>query len=431
MKTSTTPSVQPKPSRERSGRMSWLNRRCRRLVLSRIGELPFSGLRIIDRDGTHVLGREHQATAEVRVHDLRFWRMMATGGSVGAGEAYVAGLWDASDLTAVIRVLALNRDALTEMERGTARFSRLPLAILHRLNRNSLEGSRRNISAHYDLGNDFFSAWLDGRMQYSSALYTDADESLDQAQHNKLARIAERLRLGPDDHLLEIGTGWGGLAIFMARETGCRVTTTTISRQQYEYAKARIAEVGLEQRIELLFEDYRALEGQYDKLVSVEMIEAVGADYLDGYMAKLSELLKPEGLALVQAITIEDFRYAGALKRVDFIQRYIFPGSFMPSVSAIVTAMARATDLALLGLEDIGDSYAHTLASWRSRFEQAWPDIQSKYNFDEAFRRRWRFYLSYCEGGFLERAISDVQLLLARPQYRKASSLQVAHSHAA
>ena len=411
--------------------MDWLNRKCRRLVLNRIGALPFSGLKIIDADGSYVLGHEDRVTAEVHVHDLRFWRMMATGGSVGAGEAYVAGLWDASDLTAVIRVLARNRDALTEMEQGTARFSSLPLALLHRLNRNSLEGSRRNISAHYDLGNDFFSAWLDARMQYSSALYLQADESLEQAQQNKLARIAERLQLGSSDHLLEIGTGWGGLAIFMARETGCRVTTTTISRQQYEYAKAQIVEAGLENRIELLFEDYRALQGRYDKLVSVEMIEAVGANYLDTYMAKLSELLKPEGLALVQAITIEDFRYAGALKRVDFIQRYIFPGSFMPSVSAITASMARGTDLALLGLEDMGDSYARTLADWRARFEQAWSDIQSRYHFDEAFRRRWRFYLSYCEGGFLERAISDVQLLLARPQYRKPSNPQALDSYAA
>ena len=411
--------------------MDWLNRKCRRLVLNRIGALPFSGLKIIDTDGSYVLGHKEQATAEAHVHDLRFWRMMATGGSVGAGEAYVAGLWDATDLTAVIRVLARNRDALTEMEQGTARFSSLPLALLHRLNRNSLEGSRRNISAHYDLGNDFFSAWLDARMQYSSALYLQADESLEQAQHNKLARIAERLQLGSSDHLLEIGTGWGGLAIFMARETGCRVTTTTISRQQYEYAKAQIVEAGLEDRIELLFEDYRALQGRYDKLVSVEMIEAVGANYLDTYMAKLSELLKPEGLALVQAITIEDFRYAGALKRVDFIQRYIFPGSFMPSVSAITASMARGTDLALLGLEDMGDSYARTLADWRARFEQAWSDIQSRYHFDEAFRRRWRFYLSYCEGGFLERAISDVQLLLARPQYRKPSNPQALDSYAA
>ena len=431
MKASTSPSVQPKPGRGRSDRLNWLNRRCRRLVLSRIGELPFSGLKIIDCDGIHILGREDQVMAEVRVHDLRFWRMMATGGSIGAGEAYVAGLWDAADLTAVIRVLARTRDSLTDMEQGAARFSRLPLALLHRLNRNSLEGSRRNISAHYDLGNDFFSTWLDARMQYSSALYIDAGESLEQAQRNKLARIAERLRLGPDDHLLEIGTGWGGLAIFMASETGCRVTTTTISRQQFEYARARIAEAGLEERIELLFEDYRTLDGQYDKLVSVEMIEAVGADFLDGYMARVCQLIKPGGLALIQAITIEDFRYAGALKRVDFIQRYIFPGSFMPSVSAIAAAMARATDLALLGLEDIGDSYARTLASWRVRFEQAWPDIQSKHHFDEAFRRRWRFYLSYCEGGFLERAISDVQLLLARPQYRKTSGLQATEAHAA
>ena len=428
MKSSSSTSIEPRPEQQPSG-AAWLNRRCRRLVLKRIGRLPFSGLTLTDADGTHQIGQV--SDAEVQIHDLRFWRMMATGGSVGAGEAYVAGLWDTPDLTAVVQVLARNREVLSQMEQGTARLYSIPLAWLHRLNRNSLEGSRRNISAHYDLGNDFFAAWLDERMQYSSAWFERDDQTLADAQLNKLMQIANKLELDPDDHLLEIGTGWGGLAIFMAQHTGCRVTTTTISRQQYEYAKSKIAGAGLEDRIELLFEDYRALKGRYDKLVSVEMIEAVGANYLETYLKTIGDLLKPDGLALVQAITIEDFRYAGALKRADFIQRYIFPGSFLPSLSAITNAMARSTDLALIGLDDIGQSYARTLKLWREAFEQVWSQVQARYDFDEAFRRRWRFYLSYCEGGFLERAISDVQLLFAGPQYRPAADSTRANPHAA
>ena len=275
-----------------------------------------------------------------------------------------------------------------------------------------------NISAHYDLGNAFFAEWLDSRMQYSSAIYRGADEPLEQAQLNKLERIAERLELGPDDHLLEIGTGWGGLAVHMAESTGCRVTTTTISKEQHAHAVERVRAAGLENRVEVLLADYRDLEGRYDKLVSVEMIEAVGADYLDTYMRVLRDRLEPDGLALVQAITIEDFRYTDALKSVDFIQRYIFPGAFIPSVSAITASMARASDLGLVELFDFGESYARTLGAWRERFEAAWSRIADM-GFDETFRRRWRFYLAYCEGGFRERAISDVHLLMARPGYRK------------
>ncbi|MEM1081136.1 MAG: cyclopropane-fatty-acyl-phospholipid synthase family protein [Pseudomonadota bacterium] len=399
----------------------WLNRKCRSMVLSRLGRLDQDSLCIVDDDGSHWLGKPKQDSATVEVHDRRFWRMMATGGSVGAGEAYVAGLWDSPDLTRVVQVLAKNRDVLSQMEQGTAKLSRLPLAWLHRMNRNNLEGSRKNISAHYDLGNSFFARWLDQRMQYSSALFLSADDTLDRAQQNKLARIAQQLELGPADHLLEIGAGWGGLAIYMAQHTGCRVTTTTISQRQFDYATAQVAEAGLDDRIEVLLRDYRELTGQYDKLVSVEMIEAVGANYLDTYIQTVAERLKPNGLALIQAITIEDFRYAGALDRVDFLQRYIFPGSFIPSLSAITASMVRQTDLALLNLFDMGASYPRTLASWRVRFEDSWDTIKAEYGFDEAFRRRWRYYLCYCEGGFLERAISDVQLLFARPMYRKPS----------
>ncbi|AKS42274.1 SAM-dependent methyltransferase [Wenzhouxiangella marina] len=392
----------------------WLRRR----VSERLAAAITRGRLIIeDAQGVIEIGAGDELVAEVLIHDMKFWRLMATGGSVGAAEAYMAGLWDSPDLVAVVQVLARNRNALDAMEEGGARVTGALLKVWHRFNRNSLAGSRRNIAAHYDLGNDFFAAWLDERMMYSSGLYLSDEDSLEQAQINKLDRICQRLKLGPEDHLLEIGTGWGGLAIHAATHYGCRVTTTTISREQHDHAKAAIERAGLKDRIELRLDDYRDLDGQYDKLVSIEMIEAVGHDYLDTYLGRIDRLLRPDGLALIQAITIEDFRYASALKSVDFIKRYIFPGSFIPSVSTITASMARATRLGLIELADFGASYASTLRDWRERFEAAWDRIEPM-GFDETFRRRWRFYLAYCEGGFLERAISDVHLLMAGPDYR-------------
>jgi cyclopropane-fatty-acyl-phospholipid synthase len=396
-----------------------IDRAARSAVLRRFGDLLAGGRLVVrDADGEWTMGSPGSIQAEVDVRSGAFWRMLAVGGSVGAGEAYVAGLWESPDLVAVIRLLAANRRAMDRMETGGARLYGWALKGLHRLARNTLGGARRNIAAHYDLGNEFFAAWLDPRLQYSSALYASPELSLEQAQEAKLARIADRLALGADDHLLEIGTGWGGLAIYMAQNFGCRVTTTTISAEQYRHARAAVARAGLADRIDVLQRDYRELEGRYDKVVSVEMIEAVGADYLGTYLATIRDRLRPDGLALVQAITIEDYRYRSALKSVDFIKRYIFPGSFIPSVSAITGAMARHTDLGLIELFDLGDSYARTLRSWRERFEARWDEIRAQ-GFDEAFRRRWRFYLAYCEGGFRERAISDVHLLLAGPAWRR------------
>lgn len=398
-----------------------LDRWLRARVLSRLGAMSQGRLTIHDADGEHVIGDAGDALhATVLVRDLRFWRLMASGGSVGAGEAFMAGFWDSPDPTAVVRVFARNRQLLEQMETGAARLTNAGLGLWHAFNRNSLRGSQRNIAAHYDLGNEFFAEWLDKRMMYSSALYLAADDTLEQAQLNKLDRICGKLRLGPNDHLLEIGTGWGGLAIHAASRYGCRVTTTTISREQYRFARQKVREAGLEDRVTLLTEDYRALEGRFDKVVSVEMIEAVGHQYLDTYLARIDELLKPDGLALIQAITIEDYRYASALKNVDFIKRYIFPGAFIPSVSAITGAMARASRLGLVELTDFGASYARTLAHWRERFEAHWERIREM-GFDETFRRRWLWYLAYCEGGFHERAISDVHLVMAGPQWRPDS----------
>jgi len=405
----------------RSG--SRMDRLFRRQVLRRLDKVQGGRLMIVDRWSsdrkTSTAGSPGSLDCRVVVHDPVFWRMLATGGSLGAGEAYMAGVWDCEDLTGLVRLFARNRSLLETMDGGLARLTGAMLRVWHGFNRNSLRGSRNNIAAHYDLSNDFFASWLDSRMMYSSAVYETGRESLEEAQEIKLDRICRRLDLRPTDHLVEIGTGWGGLAIHAASNYGCRVTTTTISRAQFDLAARRIRQAGLEDRITLLLEDYRALDGCYDKLVSVEMVEAVGHQYLDTWFAKLQSLLKPDGLGLIQAITIEDYRYARALKTVDFIKRYIFPGSFIPSVSAITGSMARVTDFSAIGLEDIGPSYGLTLKAWRERFEAAWPEIQAQ-GFDEGFRRRWRFYLAYCEGGFLERAISDIHLLIARPGYSTA-----------
>lgn len=398
-----------------------LDRWLRARVLARFSSLEDGQLVICDGCGEVRLGAEGSLCGQVDVHDMRFWRLLATGGGLGAAEAYLAGFWDSPDLVAVIRVLARNRAALTTIDQGGARLGGALMKVWHAFNRNSVAGSRRNIAAHYDLGNDFFAAWLDERMMYSSALFSRPDDTLEQAQVAKLDRICSKLGLRPGHHLLEIGTGWGGLAIHAAQTTGCRVTTTTISREQFEFARARVREMGLEDRVEILLRDYRDLDGQFDRVVSVEMIEAVGHQYLDTYLARIEQRLKPDGLALIQAITIEDFRYARAIGTVDFIKRYVFPGSFIPSVSAITGAMARSTQLGLIELADFGASYALTLKAWRERFEAAWERIVEM-GFDDTFRRRWRYYLAYCEGGFAERAISDVHLLLAAPGFRPASS---------
>jgi cyclopropane-fatty-acyl-phospholipid synthase len=357
--------------------------------------------------------------AEVRVHDPRFWSELAFGGSIGAGEAYMEGYWSADDLTALVRILLQNRAVLDAMETGLARLTAPLQKSLHWLNRNTREGSRRNIAAHYDLGNDFFKLFLDPTMMYSSAIFERPEMTLEEAQLARLDRICAKLELKPGDHLLEIGTGWGGMAIHAAQHYGCRVTTTTISREQHALARERISAAGLDDRITLLLEDYRDLRGRYDKLVSIEMIEAVGHQFYDAYFGKCGGLLKDDGLMLVQAITIADQRYEAARKSVDFIQRHIFPGSTIPSVTAMLESLTRASDLKLAHLEDIGPHYATTLRKWRESFFGNLEAVRAL-GYPERFIRMWEFYLCYCEGGFEERAIGDVQMLLAKPGNRRA-----------
>lgn len=400
--------------------LSWFQRQCQQLLINQLKALKQGCLKLY-MPGQEVMlfgDENHPLTVNLVVEQGRFFESVVLGGSVGAAESYMDGDWQCEDLTALVRLLVRNRDLLDGMEKGLARLGGWMLQGMHWLRRNTRNGSRRNIAAHYDLGNDLFETFLDREhMMYSSALYYRPEESLEKAQFNKLSRLCDKLDLQPEDHLLEIGTGWGGCAIFAALHYGCRVTTTTISRQQYDYARARVAELGLEDKVTLLLEDYRDLQGQYDKLISIEMVEAVGHHYIDDYFRRCSELLKPDGLAVIQAITLEDHRYQQALKSVDFIKRFIFPGSFIPCVSVLVNAAASA-ELKLTSLEDIGPSYATTLKTWRERF-MAQLDQVRRLGYDERFIRMWQFYLCYCEGGFIERSISDVHLLFSKPANRR------------
>lgn len=390
----------------------------RRRLIAQLGPLRGGGLHLRDALGDVRLG---QADAPLQVtlwvDDPAFYRAVAAQGSVGAGEAYIRGQWRCDDLVALVQLLVRNRDLLDGMERGPARLGGWLLKGWNRLRRNTREGSRRNIAAHYDLGNPFFSLFLSTDLMYSSALYTEPGDSLEQASQRKLARICEQLQLQPGDRVVEIGTGWGGFALYAARNIGCHVTTTTISVEQYTLARQRVEAAGLQDRVTLLLKDYRDLDGQYDKLVSIEMIEAIGAQYLETYFATLTRLLKPDGRALLQAITIEDERYEQARRSVDYIKRFVFPGSFIPSLNAIMAAKTRSSDLQLIGQHDFGQSYALTLRAWRRRFLSQLPAVRAQ-GFDERFIRLWEFYLAYCEGGFLERSIGVSHLLLARPGYR-------------
>jgi cyclopropane-fatty-acyl-phospholipid synthase len=405
-------------------RPSTLERILRKRLLETLGNLRDCRLVVQDGGETLVLGQAAATVADtlevrITVKDAAFYRMTALNGSVGAAEAYMDGLWECDDLVTLVRILVRNRDRLDAMESGTARLGGWVMQGLHALSRNTRKGSRRNIAAHYDLGNPLFKLFLDDNMMYSSAIFEREDESLETASTRKLERICSKLRLGPAHRVVEIGTGWGGFALHAASRHGCHVTTTTISREQHELACARVQSAGLGDRITVLLQDYRDLSGRYDRLVSIEMIEAIGHQYLDTYFAKVGTLLKTDGEALIQAITIEDHRYAQALKSVDFIKRYIFPGSFIPSVSAMTGAIARASDLRLFNLEDIGPSYALTLKAWRDRFNANLAQVKAL-GYDVRFIRMWEFYLAYCEGGFRERSIGDVHLWLTRPDARPA-----------
>ena len=400
----------------------------RRLVLGQLEKLT-TGQLLMQLEGQELVfggqGGTQDLSATIRVLDPRFFSELAYGGSIGAGEAWMQGFWRCDDLVTLVRLMLRNRDVLDGMEAGMARFTAPLQKLFAWANRNTREGARRNISAHYDLGNEFFSLWLDPSMMYSSAVFKSAGMGLNEAQLVRLDHICSKLQLGQNDHVMEIGTGWGGFAIHAAKHYGCRVTSTTISREQFELATQRVKQAGLQDRITLLLNDFRDLEGQYDKLVSIEMIEAIGSSLYPAFFQKCGSLLKPGGLMLLQAITIADQRYEESQKSIDFIQRYIFPGSCLPSAQVMTDTVAKLTRLRLLDLEDIGLHYATTLRHWRDNFF-AQIDRIRQLGYPEAFIRMWEYYLCYCEGAFLERAISDVQIVFCGPDFRARWARQVA-----
>ena len=403
----------------RDRRVSVGEKLAREAVFRVLGKLSIGSLTLHEGPHSHHFGeiRERQPRAEVHVHDPAVYGQILTGGSIATGEAYIRGHWSSPEPVEVTRLFSANLPVLESFDASQSWLVKLALKLSHRIKRNTRDGSRDNIAAHYDLGNEFFQLFLDPTMMYSSALFEDQLASLESASEAKLDELCQQLELQPGDHLLEIGTGWGGMAIHAARHYGCRVTTTTISREQYNFACERVREEGLEQRVTLLCEDYRNLQGQYDKLVSIEMIEAVGHEFYRDYFQRCSELLRPEGKMVIQAITVADQRYQQARDSVDFIKRYIFPGGCLPSVAVIADHVARDTDMQMVHLRDITQDYALTLQHWRTRFLDRLDEVRAQ-GFDEEFIRMWDYYLCYCEGGFRERIIGTVQLSMAKPAYR-------------
>src|SRR5208283_3647215 len=391
----------------------------KRIFLRSLERLRFGSLELIAGGRTWEFGEPGGSLgATVVVHDDRFFPRALLGGNVALGEAWMDGDWSSPDLVAVVRLAVRNLAPLERQNRLLSALNRGFDAVRHRMRGNSITGSRRNIQAHYDLSNEFFRLFLDRGMMYSCACYEAEESSLEEAQLHKLDTICRKLRLGPADHVLEIGTGWGGFAEHAARHYGCRVTTTTISRGQYEYARERFGSMPERKRIELLQEDYRNLRGQYDKIVSIEMFEAVGLAHYDEFFRACDRLLRPDGSMLMQTITINEQAFPAYHRGSDWIQKHIFPGAELASVSEILRSLARATSLGLHHAENMGAHYARTLAEWRKRFHAATDEVRAL-GFDDRFIRMWDYYLAYCEGAFLERHIGDFQLLLTKNHSRR------------
>ncbi len=363
---------------------------------------------------------EHPLHVVLAVHNERFFRRAVLGGDVGVGEAYMDGDWSTPDLLSLVQFGVQNLDRIEAGSRLPGIFTRTVDFLSHRRHGNTEAGSKKNIAYHYDLGNDFYRLFLDESLAYSCAYYETADEPLETAQRRKFEIICQKLQLKPEDHLLEIGTGWGGFAEFASENYGCRITTTTISRQQHDYAQELFSRMGAAgKRINLLFEDYRNLRGQFDKIVSIEMFEAVGYDHYDDYFKACDRLLKPDGVMLLQTITMQEAKFDRYRKQSDWIKKYIFPGAELASVTEILRSLARTTRLQAFHLEDIGMHYALTLREWRRRFLENLTEVRNL-GFDERFIRMWDYYLAYCEAAFRERYISDIQVVLSKVSNRSA-----------
>ena len=417
---STPATVEPRCPEQDVSPRCLRERFARKAVLSRVKALEHGQIRLIEGALETTFGTTTAACplqVVLTVHRSQFFPRVAFGGDLGAAESLMDGDWSCDRLTDLVRILIINsREQAAEP--GILSWLFEPVyRMAHWLNRNTRQGSRKNIAAHYDLGNDFFELFLDETLMYSCGIFEEPESRLFDASTAKNERICRKLNLQPTDHLLEIGTGWGGFALHAAKNFGCRITTTTISREQFEFATRRIADAGLQDRVTVVMQDYRDLQGQFDKLVSIEMIEAVGHEFFETYFKTCSRLLKPNGLFVLQGITIADQLYQGYIRRVDFIQRYIFPGGCLPSVTHICDVLTKSTDLRLSHLEDFPDHYARTLRHWRSRFHNRIEDVK-RLGFDDRFIRMWDYYLCYCEGAFLERNCGLVQLVLTKPGYR-------------
>lgn len=396
---------------------NYINKLARNIVSHQLAKIHHGQLLITENKKVSVFGKSNRIRADIKVLNPNFYAYILFGGSIGAAESYMRGDWRSKNLTDVIRLMAINSAAMDSMEGSYKVLLQPLLKIIHYLNKNTVAGSKKNIVRHYDLSNDFFALFLDASMMYSSAIYANTKMNLEEAAINKIKIICEKLKLKSTDRLVEIGSGWGGFAIYAAQNYGCHVTTTTISEQQFLYVKNKIKQLKLSKKITLVKKDYRQLTGKYNKLVSIEMIEAVGHHFYDTYFSKIATLLTDDGDALIQAITIRDQRYKAALKSVDFIQKYIFPGSTIPSVTSMQESLTRATDMTIFDIQDIGSDYARTLNAWKVKFVANKARIK-ELGFDAEFMRMWFFYFCYCEGGFKEKVISDIHLHLTKPLYR-------------
>jgi cyclopropane-fatty-acyl-phospholipid synthase len=392
---------------------NWIDKRCRDMVHSVFSKLSYGELEVVEGTEHNIFPETPGSSAlkgKINIHDISVYRDFVKGGSIGVSEAYIDGKWSSPNLTNVIRIFAKAQQETDSLESKKSWLNKFKNSITHWQNRNTQSGSKKNILAHYDLGNELYTRFLDPEMMYSSAIYPTKNATLDEAQLHKLETICQRLSLCESDHLLEIGTGWGGLAIYAAQNYGCKVTTTTISDAQFNYAQSRIEKLGLQDKITLLKQDYRDLTGSFDKVVSIEMIEAVGYEFLPSFFKQCNDLLKNGGKLLIQSITIADQRFDYYRSNVDFIQRYIFPGGFLPSVNVLSDNITKHSSLVVEQLDDIGLDYAQTLAHWREKFLVSWSDL-TQFGYDETFKRLWLYYFAYCEGAFLERSTSAVHIV--------------------
>ena len=383
-------------------------------VMNKFKHLQYGSIKILEGDEVLSFGDPgSNDKVTVTIHSNEFYVFLGSGGVTGVAEAYMAGYWTADNLVLLLQIVLKNKKILLSLDSGFAKLINPINKLIHWSKQNTLKGSKQNILAHYDLSNDFYKLWLDPTMTYSCGYFNNDSVSLEQASIEKIDRICRKLKLNENDHILEIGTGWGSFSLYAAKQYGCTIDTVTISDAQYEYASRKIESSGLGSKINIFNKDYRKIEGQYDKIVSIEMIEAVGHQFIPQYFSKLCSLLEEDGLLAIQGITYNDQNFEQYKNSVDFIKKYIFPGSCLISVAQISDVIKEYTDLAIVDMEDITKHYAETLNRWKVNFMKVTPEVK-RMGFSEAFIKMWEFYFVFCEAGFLERNIGDIQLVFSK-----------------